>query len=602
MVKFLNCSFIFGFFFSFTGSDKSNEHLYNALCRFLPTLEEYLDKQSDSNCLHYALNSNIRIISEEASRQAQRIPTSMFFKSNGFQDGKQICRIRGIPKHIQLLNADTCLVSLNRSETYIADLYLGYNIKPIVLVKSSVNIEVVRSEIIKNDIMLTLDAQGTLSIWDISHEKKRLVKRASSTRLVETIGTRIPDKYKTSIQDLNENLSTEIKCYHLNDQGVLLMANSKGIIEMRKWEDQSKRFQKMMVPSTSTSISNMAYIHDLGDNHCLSIDEEGSVHIVHFKDSFVSNCKIPLNDRRGKLVNVHFKHCDNKTRMFYLVFEKCCYSLEFWPSFPDDSFHHKVSLLFQSTYTVRCSKLWKNMEEKCFLILGTNKNLLVYDVAEPIEVLWCYTEEPINCLDVYPIDDDDYQLIITAGLENKKVLQIHAVTGDLKWAYDNNASRHFPPNVRLKYGRKEFSVAYNGCGDACAMFAIDSESNLYKYGEVLEQFCHNVPGKVTVLAASVKNCFVGCNNGDIYNFKTGNKLQLAEKSSISYLKVVDNFLLASTESDAVIFYEIHAGFTFSIEGHQILDVFSVKSNVMALVFSKLVCVSFLTFLCKLSHV
>lgn len=560
------------------------------MCRFLPTLEEYLYNQSDSNCLHFALNSNIKTISEEAFRQAERVPSSVFFKSNGFQDGKQICRIRGIPKHIKLLNADTCLVSLKPSETYVADLYLGYNTKPTVLVKkSSVNIEVVRSEIIQNDILLTLDAQGTLSIWDISHEKKRLVKRASSTRLVETIGAHIPEKQKTSIQDLNEN--SIIKCYHLNDKGALLMATSNGVIDMRKWDNQSKRFQKMRVPSTSTTMTNMAYIHDLGENHCLSIDEKGGVHIVHFKDSFVEDCKIIFDERRGKLVSVHFKPCDKGARMFYLVFEKFSYSLEFWPSIHEQRFDHKLGVLFESKNTVRCSQIWKSMDDKCFLILGTNKNLLVYDVAKSI-VLWCYTEEPINCLDIYPIDDDNFQLIITAGLENKKVLQIHAVTGDLKWAYDNNASRNFPPNVRLKYGRNEFSVAYNGCDDVYAMYAIDSESNLHKFVEAVERFCHDVPGKVTVLAASAKNCFFGCDNGDIYNFKTANKLPLAAESSISYLKVIDNFLVASTKSDSIIFHEIHGCFSFSVEGYQILDVFPVNSNVVVLVTSNFVCVSF----------
>lgn len=553
-----------------------------------------MDEQSDSSFLHYALNSNIKIITEEAYLQAQRLKTSVFFKSNGFQDGKQICRIRGIPKHIKLLNADTCLVSLDRAETYLADLYLGYNTKPTVLVKkSSVNIEIVKSEIIKNDVLLTLDAQGTLSTWDISHEKKRLVKRASSTRLVDTISAHVPEKNKTSIQDLNENSSIKFECYHLNDEGRLLTASSDGMIEMMEWNEPTRRFHKLMVQSTSTKITNMTYIHDLGENHCLSIDKEGGVYIVYFKDSFVENCKIHLNSRRGELVDVHYKPCDKVTRTFYLVFEKFCYALEFLPSIHDDSYVHKLDLLFESTNTVKCSQIWKNLTEECFLILGTNSNLLVYDLTKSINVLWCYTEKPIICLDIFPIDDDDFQLVITAGLENKKVLQIHAVTDDFKWAYDNNASRNFPPNVRIKSGRNEFSVAYNGCDDNCAMFAIDSENKLHKFGETLEPFNNAVPAKVIVLAASAKNCFFGCDNGDIYNYRTEKKLQLTTRSSISYLKVVDNFLVASTESNSIIFYEIHECFTFLTDGSKILDVFPVKSNFVALVTYKSVCVSFL---------
>lgn len=563
------------------------------MCRFLPTVEEYLDELSESSFLHYALNSDNEIISEEAQRQARAIPTSVFFKNNGFQDGKQICKIRGLPKHIKLLNADTCLVSVHHSETYVADLYLGYSTKPTVLTKkSSVNLEVVRSDLIEHDILLTLDSQGTLSTWDISHEKKRLVKRASSTRLVETIGSLIPERNKTSIEDLNDNPSTKITCYHLSERGVLLMASSEGAIEMRNWDVHSRRFQKMMVPKISTRISNIKFIYDLGENHCLTLDRNARVYIVHFKDSFVEECNIEVCARRGELVNVHYKLCDNGIRMFFLVFEHICYSLQLWPSMHRfDMFDQQLDLLFETKNTVKCSQMWKNMFEQCFLILGTDRNLLIHDLTKSVDVLWCYIENPIVCLDICQIFDDDFQLIIAAGLANKKVLQIHAVTGDLKWAYDNNASRNFPPNVRIKSGINEFDVAYNGCDDSCAMFAIDSENSLHKFGETLEKFSNDVPGKMTVLAASAKNCYFGCDNGDVYNFKTGNKLQLKTESRIIFLKVVDNFLVASTESNSTIFYEIHDYFILSTEGEPIIDVLSVKSNVLALVTSKFICVS-----------
>ncbi|KAL5287913.1 hypothetical protein ACFFRR_008637 [Megaselia abdita] len=569
------------------GHDKHNELLYYELLMFLPTVEEYLDKQSDSNLLHFALNSEVKIIKEEATRQASRIPSSVFFKSHGFQDGKQICRIRGTPTHIKLLNADTCLVSLKRSETYLADLYLGYNTKPTVLVKkASKNIEVVKSEIFNHDILLTLDSQGTLSTWDISHEK-RPVKRASSTRLVDTISSHNPEKYKTSIQDLN---SSQIVCYHLNEDGRLLTGNSEGVIEMRKWKESDKKFQKMLVENTHTRTTNMAYIHDLGKDHCLVIDSDGSVFIVHFKDSFVESCKILLSDRRGKLLDVHSKPFNKGNPVFYLVFEKLSYSIEFLPSIHDDSYHNKPPvLLFESKYTVKCSKIWRNRAEEYFLVLGTSRNLLLFDLAKLNIVLWCYSEMPIICLDIYDIVDDDYQLVINTGLENKKYLLIHAVTGDLKWAYANNASGMFPPNVRIKSGRNEFSVAYNGCDDFCAMFAMDNENNLHKFCTNRERFPIEVPGNVTVLAASAKNCFFGCDNGDIFNFKTGNKVEMGTKSKISYLKVVDNILVASTEEDTIFFYEIHDSFKFSIEGQHVLDTLSVKNNVLALVTAKFIC-------------
>uniref|UniRef100_T1GYV1 Uncharacterized protein n=1 Tax=Megaselia scalaris TaxID=36166 RepID=T1GYV1_MEGSC len=180
-----------------------------------------------------------------------------------------------------MLNADKCLISLEDARSYIADLYLGYVKKPTFLVKRSfVHIKIERSELISNDVLLTLDIEGTLSTWDISNEKKPAIKRTSSTKLVNSLNAMSSIKNKTSIQDLNDNFSDKVKSFHINKDGRLLIGDSKGEITMMKWNERTKRFRKLEVQKIKTKIINMKYIHDLGDHHCIVVDHDGKIFLL----------------------------------------------------------------------------------------------------------------------------------------------------------------------------------------------------------------------------------------------------------------------------------------------------------------------------------
>lgn len=584
----------------FLGSNKEKEKLYNALLIFLPTIEEFFDDQSDSNLLHYALNSSDDTISQEAKQQALKIPNSIFFKSKGFNYKRQIYKSQGVPTHIKMLNADKCLISLEDARSYIADLYLGYVKKPTFLVKRSfVHIKIERSELISNDVLLTLDIEGTLSTWDISNEKKPAIKRTSSTKLVNSLNAMSSIKNKTSIQDLNDNFSDKVKSFHINKDGRLLIGDSKGEITMMKWNEGTKRFRKLEVQKIKTKIINMKYIHDLGDHHCIVVDHDGKIFLVYFTDSFIDHCKIKLREDRGRLINLHYKCFNAQSHTFYLVFEKCCYSLEFVYS-DSDSYKYGYEIIYKTDETIRCSHIWtEEQKEKYYLIFGIGKNIIIYDIDGKNIIHPCPTGRPIVCFDIFPIDDENFQLAITTGLRDRTFLQIYAITIDFKWSYEQSEYEHFPRNIYLKSGNQDFSASYSSYHNDCEMFAIDSENKIHNFNKDEKNY-KRIPVQVTSIASGLRT-FYGCVNGDIYNFKTDTKLQLNQiVSPISYMKVIGNILVASADSGYTILYEIHENITYIINtGGKLLDSWFLNNNVVVLFNTNEICVSLYTILIKI---
>ncbi|XP_055383410.1 uncharacterized protein LOC129613396 isoform X2 [Condylostylus longicornis] len=560
-----------------TGGDKYREQLVDSLLEFLPNIEEMIFRSSDTYLLQYALMGN-GILHEEAYKQVQQFPDKIFFidgyeypnilnptnslknikrpteinSSGHFHRRRQMISLPYKPKHLKLIEPDTCLIALDNNIMLLADLSLGYSIEPTKF--EGHRSEIIEMEMFAKNFIISLDREGEVRIWSIVDERRRSLERKHSSRsVVNHIDFNIERmRKKECVQVITKNIDGQkikVQNFHLDNYSderdiYLHLVFNNGDICIYKWSENQYCFEAERIPTLHSRILNIRFLVKLFDEYYILLNNTGSLKIYKLLDSSKSCFSFEWPQDTDAPIRVHYF----KTNVESVIFVFGMKILQ--ANFPKTNFEFlkgDLQVLYETQdrrSAITCSCL---SDDNRYLIIGTKQGIIVFDVIEKSEMLRNSISESIVCVDIYTLDDPIYKYIIVSGSEKYSVLNIFGLkmSGNESITWSNSigtlgkektSNPQFEPNAWL-LGEKMFDVNFRE--NSSSLVAVDSKNRIHRMTTENKNWSLFVPKdincKITAITSLDNLCFYGCECGKIY-YLTGSNDNFSSGSSSSTLR------------------------------------------------------------------
>ena len=332
------------------------------------------------------------------------------------------------PKLLRILEQDLCIVILANNDIYLMDLSLDSTCNLLQLVKSTGTAAITDIQVFNNkNNILVINNYGTLKLLDISAEKRHILnQRHGSTEPgyennYLCTGKRLSGQpYK---QNINDNIPyiNNIVAFNLveNDsKNMLYVALDSGLVKFFVWNPQHKEFKENTyhIP-LKTDIKNIHSICNISHTHFMIIHygrEDATMQVTFLiRRNTEKESKTFAWPANAELV--YYKVCDHD---IIFVFKNIVMrlTLQFEP------FDGHLEVLYESrNCIINCGKMLIGNQ---YLMLGTERGLLIYNIKRRAVKLHSSVSENINCLDNYDLDDDEYKSMIVCGCTNKTIVYI----------------------------------------------------------------------------------------------------------------------------------------------------------------------------------
>lgn len=505
------------------------------------------------------------------------------FFSGRFHQHRQIINLgKDQVQHANYLNDDFCLMALNTSELLLTDVSLHGDLTHVLADKND-HSSITEMRVFNNEKhLLTLHSNGTLKLWSLhqllssrddmlgSRQKVQPPKVDSRTRT----GSHSYKQFVNGAVRIKQNISAfyldEIVQRHDAVTIKLHVAFVNGDISICDWDDKKEEFQPSPTPKLETKETHV---------RCFA-------KILSFYVLCTADCRLTIWNLR----NGAFEHGFLKPYS--------AISMEIYIERSNDNSHtsHTVLLLIHKdgvlklryehaafieatpgqvalpiiTAPITCGKL---SQDNRYLILGTQKGIIVYDLKLSKSMLPSNVSENIVCVDVFDLSD---KYIVLCGAEGKHVVNVHTLQSidndTITWIHHEHEDNLIYSQAQLEpdaYLRPLLKKSEDGG----SLYAVDSKARIHQIPIEVD----NSTGRrgsianwsiiatqkrgpeiyITALCVGQDDTvYTGYSNGDIINISENKNLtqDAYRLEGINYLKAINSeILIASSINETLIF-------------------------------------------------
>ncbi|XP_030245901.1 uncharacterized protein LOC108653831 isoform X2 [Drosophila navojoa] len=551
----------------------------NELITFLRNSEEKLIRSEFSCLLQIALMTEVGVVYDEAFRQAQRLPSYVWFTECGqFNQHREIINLgKHQVRHAIYLDDDYCLMALSNQQLLLTDVSLDGDMTYLLSDDNDVYDIVDMRVFNKHKHLLTLYSNGSLKLLSLQHLLRRHnTDSPARPRLGQAVKhSKIFCNMKFVNNDVqrltNTSADQQICSFFLEEKDdehdnifiQLHLAFNNGDICICDWEIKEEKFKQSHTPILKTHQRKLRCFAKVMDR---------------FYVLCTVDCTLTVWDlRRGSKETEHkFENEEALTMetyidkngdytMLLLILKSRVWQLRFKHS-DNICTIDKKPLLFtdMEAVSITCGKLSKDGR---YLVLGTVQGLIVYDLKLFDSVLRRNISEHIICIDIYDLNSPTLKYIILCGAAGKSILHLHTLRNipanenqSISWThkaksecgYSNittfDLQSYIEPNVYLR----PLLIKCNND----TLLAVDSKSRIHKI-QIKDDESHwsmiTTPqmdrnSHITALCICKNNDIIaGCSNGVIFNISK-NKRLLQEYSTdqVDYLNMINSTILITS--------------------------------------------------------
>lgn len=350
---------------------------------------------------------------------------------------------------------------LTNNDIYLMDLSLDSTCTLSLLVKSGSNqISITDIQISKNkNNILIINDYGQLKLLDIYADKRFVLKQRHGASDKNNENNHNCSRRQISEQPFKQNINDNVPYFNKivafnlvesDSKEMLYVALDSGFVKFFDWYPTKKEYKENTVHiPIKTDIKNIHSICNISHTHFMIIhydQDDACTTTMHVTFLIRRNLEReskqfdwPTNDKL-----VYYKVCgDNIIFVFKNVVMRL--TLQFTP------FDGHLEVLYESpNCIINCGKMLINNQ---YLMLGTEKGLLIYDIGRRAIKLHSSVSENIICLDNYDLDDDEYKSMIVCGCTNKTIVYIFGLRmlSDQTLVWEHNCLHHFEEFGHLEH-------------------------------------------------------------------------------------------------------------------------------------------------------
>lgn len=474
------------------------------------------------------------------------------------------------------LNDDFCLMALNTSELLLTDVSLQGDLTHVLSDKNDQS-SIIKMRVFNNEKhLLTLHSNGALKLWSLhqllsSRDDMLGSRQKVQPPKVDWTTETGSHSYKQFVNVvIPRSVDLNITAFYLDAVTIELhVAFGNGDIYIFNWDDTNEEFEMSHTPKLETKkkgVCCFAMIPNCFYVVCTASELTGW-------NSHNSSCRYTINQNSiQSAISMEIyseKSFDNirKVHIVLLIHKNgvCKLTYEHDPNMPP-----KLEDLPIFTAPITCGKL---SEDNRYLILGTEKGIIVYDLKRSKSLLPSNVSENIVCVDVFKVNDKLY--IVLCGAKGKNVVNVHTLSIDkdtVTWVHHEHednliySQAQLEPDVYLRSLLKKSE-------DGRSLYAVDTKARIHQIPmEVHQKTGHRgnianwsiiatqkIGPEIEITALCVgqdDTVYTGYSNGIIININENKKLPQGEYclKRISYLKEINSeIIIASSYDETLIF-------------------------------------------------
>lgn len=609
-----------------TCNERNNERFMDELLKFLPNVEEMLKKSEDTSLLQYAISSdgllqrigqsqrsddqNADVLQREALRQASQFKHRLFFIDNDHvYHHRQIMKLKKAPVALRFVKSNIAIIANIDHTIWLNDLSLNYSIEPTQFVGHEARI--CELHLLLEHYFLTLDTDGVCKLWtyQLTQIQQRRNSRSrlhsSSDDLRRSVRQSRTESFipKYTSKCLKSMVNSKTKAHKLTCLlivGATFKAHSftlyggteSGQILRAIWNTATGQFDDFSVVISITDIEPIQSIVSLDNSTLMVLSRDGQLSVFMVKTASFHKFPSDMYENSSNIIAVHMFLIGPKSGKcrVLVVFSGGVRMVTLPASIspPIKSNDISTEQMYTTDDNITCCVLSTDSK---YLVLGTSRGIVVYDVEKRQVTLRSSVTDVVTCLDIHELNSAKYKYRLMCGAQNHpEYIYLYGVeeadSGIIKWAPDRMGSPidaegllgHNQLGTWL-LGGKQFDVSVDPAGDCWRFAAIDSDGALHQYQCKSEKFASPqlIKSIKCIEAARVSmldgDVLVGCHNGDV--FVNDNLEMQLNSGAITYAKLLMTGLwLVSSENS----YYIRCGTNSTSGAGSVLKAFLWKAS------------------------
>lgn len=478
-------------------------------------------------------------------------------------------------------------MALNKNQLLLTDVSLQGDTTHVLSDKND-NIDIILMRVFNNEMnLLTLHSNGTLKLWSLRQLLSARDNLCGSRQKVQPLGlergTKRGTKESQSFKQLVNDIfigSSNISAFYLDEiperrdtvKIQLHVAFVNGEICICDWNEEEERFKKSSIPVLTTKQHNVRCFAKVLKRFYILCTDRYMLTVWDLQNS----SKVIMNNQYAQKTAVAVsmetyierKNVSQQTVILIIIKDNV------WKLVFEHADYYVIKTLepqalpFYDMHLppITCSKL---SNDKRYLILGTEKGVVVYDLKLSKPVLRSNFSEHIVCVDVFDLMDPIYKYVVLCGAEGKYVVNVHTLQciekNSISWVHheqeDNSINTHaqLEPNVYLRPLLKKSE-------DGRSLYAVDTKERIHQIqmnvdhdsgrrGSFVNWSIISTPkmqeaNHITALCVGKDDTvYTGYNNGVIKNISDNITLPHVNKECINYLKMINSKILIASDSN-----------------------------------------------------